>query len=200
MFQDGFPNYLRDDVATAVGMIPHENYENVTSGVSQDTIQYFLDDTMIRFPYRIYYIDSLDEVIDNLSLRQKMILHCIYSRSCDGFVRQKHISSLLQMDYEDWAIPYIVKICDEYVVEIIEMTYDTLKEQDTERIKRFCLENIVLFCKSYNRMISYWNEYYRYRNNDFKKYIGRKLFMDCFGYSKSMERRRKEVCETYHLK
>ncbi|MEK4404533.1 hypothetical protein MKZ26_08790 [Sporosarcina sp. FSL K6-6792] len=200
MFQDGFPNYLREDVAAVVGMIPHKNNENVTSGVSQDTIQYFQDNTMIRFPYRIYYNDSLDEVIDNLSLRQKMILHCIYSRSCDGFVRQKHMFSLLQMDYEDWAIPYIVKICDEYVVEIIEMTYDALKEQDTERIKRFCLENIVPFSKSYNRMISYWNEYYRYRNNDFKKYIGRKLFRDCFGYSKSMERRRKEVCETYHLK
>lgn len=199
MFQDGFPNYLRDDVTTAVGMIPHKTYNNVTIGVSEDTIQYFQDNTVIRFPYRTYYIDSSDEVIDDLSLRQKMILHCIYSRSCDGFVRQKHIYSLLQMDYEDWAIPYIVKICDEYVVEILEMTFDILKEQDTERIKRFCLENNVQFCKSYNRMISYWNEYYRYRYNNFQKYIGRKLFRDCFGYSKSMERREKGVCETFHL-
>ncbi|MFF2755874.1 hypothetical protein ACFVR1_19455 [Psychrobacillus sp. NPDC058041] len=191
MFQDGFPIYLRDDVTTAVGMIPHKTYNNVTIGVSEDTIQYLQDNTVIRLPYRIYYIDSSDEVIDNLTLRQKMILHCIYSRSCDGFVRQKHIYSLLQMDYEDWAIPYIVKICDEYVVEILEMTYDILKEQDTERIMRFCFENIVPFCKSYNRMISYWNEYYRYRYNNFHKYIGRKLFRDCFGYSKSMERREK---------
>ncbi|SES44591.1 hypothetical protein [Psychrobacillus sp. OK032] len=189
MFQDGFPIYLRDDVTTAVGMIPQKTYNNVTIDVSEDTIQYFQDNAVIRFPYRIYYIDSSDEVIDNLSPRQKMILHCIYSRSCDGFVRQMHIYSLLQMDYEDWAIPYIVKICDEYVVEILEMTYDILKEQDTVRIKRFCLENIVPFCKSYNRMISYWNEYYRYRYNNFHKYIGRKLFRDCFGYSKSMERR-----------
>ena len=200
MFQDGFPNYLRDDVTTAVGMIPHKTYNNGSNGVSQDTIQYFQDNTLIRFPYRIYYIDSSDEVIDNLSLRQKMILHCIYSRSCDGFVRQKHMYSLLQMDYEDWAIPYIVKICDEYVVEILEMTYNILKEQDTERIKRFCLENIVPFCKSYNRMISYWNEFYRYRNNNFQKYIGRKLFRDCFGYSRSMEHRKNRVCETFHLK
>ena len=119
-----------------------------------------------------------------------MILHCIYSRSCDGFVRQKHLNSLLLMDYEDWAIPYIVKICDEYVVEILEMTYDILKDQDTERIKRFCLENIVSFCKSYSRMISYWNEFYRYRYNNFQQYIGRKLFRECFGYSRSMERRK----------
>ncbi|MFC0562328.1 hypothetical protein [Halalkalibacter alkalisediminis] len=77
-----------------------------------------------------------------------MIMHCIYSRSCDGFVRQKHLKSLLLMDYEDWAIPYIVKVCDEYIVEILEMTYDILKEQDTERIKRFCLENMERFAKA----------------------------------------------------
>jgi len=200
MFQEGFPNCLRDDVTKVVGMIHQKTYNNVTIGVSEDTIQYFQDNKMIRFPYRTYYIDISDEVKENLSQRQKMILHCIYSRSCDGFVRQKHIYSLLQMDYEDWAIPYIVKICDEYVVEILEMTYDILKEQDTERIKRFCLENIVPFCKSYNRMISYWNEFYRYKYTNFQKYIGRKLFRNCFGYSKSMERRAKEICDTSHLK
>jgi len=188
MFRNGFPNHFRDDVTKAVGIIPQKTYNNVTIGVSQDSIQYFQDDNVIRFPYRIYYIDISDEVIENLSERQKMILHCIYSRSCDGFVRQKHLYSLLQMDFEDWAIPYIVKICDEYVVEILEMTYEMLKEQDTERIKRFCLENIVPFCKSYKRMISYWNEYYRYRYYNFEQYIGRKLYRECFGYSKSLER------------
>ncbi|WML51673.1 hypothetical protein RCG17_19865 [Neobacillus sp. PS3-12] len=188
MFQDGFPNYMRDDVTKAVRLIPHKTYNN---GVSKDNIQYYQDNNVIRFPYRIYYNDISDEVIDNLSVRQKMILHCIYSRSCDGFVRQKHLYSLLLMDYEDWAIPYIVKICDEYVLEILEMTYDILKEQDTKRIKRFCLENIVQFCKSYNRMISYWNEYYRYRYKNFHHYVGRKLFRECFGYSRSMERRKK---------
>lgn len=198
MFQDGFPNYLRDDVTTVVGLIPHKTDNKVTVGVSEDTIQYILDNKVVRFPYRTYFIDISDEVKEILSQRQKMILHCMYSRSCDGFVRQKHIFSLLQMDYEDWAIPYIIKVCDEYVVEILEMTYDILKEQDTERIKSFCLENIVPFCKSYNRMISYWNEFYRYKYNNSQKYIGRKLFRDCFGYSKSMERRAKEICETSH--
>ena len=197
MFQDGFPSHLRDDVAIAVGVISHKTDTNVAIDVSQDTIQYFQDHNVIRFPYRIYHIDSSDEIMDNLSPRQKMILHCMYSRSSDGFVRQKHMYALLQMDYEDWAIPYIVKICDEYVVEIVEMIYDILKGQDTERIKRYCLENRVSFCKSYNRMISYWNEFYRYRYNHFRNYIGRKLFRECFGYARSMERRGKEDCETF---
>ena len=57
--------------------------------------------------------------------------------------------NLANVDIADWVIPYIVKICDEYVLEILEMAYGFLKEQDTERIKRFCLENVQEFCKSY---------------------------------------------------
>jgi hypothetical protein len=190
MFHDGFQINLRDDVTKIIKLISQKTYNDVTIGESQDVVEYFQDDNEIKFPYRIYYIDNSDEFIDSLNVKQKMILHCIYSRSCDGYVRQKHLKSLLLMDYEDWAIPYIVKICDEYVVEILEMTYEMLKEQDTERIKRFCLQNLVSFCKSYNRMISYWNEYYRFKNKNFQQYIGRKLFRVCFGYSKSMERRK----------
>ena len=181
---------MRDDVTKIIKLIPQKTYNNVPIGESEDIVKYVQDDTVIEFPYRIYYIDNSDEFIDSLNEKQKMIVHCIYSRSCDGFIRQKHMNSLLLMDYEDWAIPYIVKICDEYVIEILEMIYEILKDQDTERIKRFCLQNNVSFCKSYNRMISYWNEYYRFKYNNFQKYIGRKLFRDCFGYSKSMERRK----------
>lgn len=182
MFQDGFPSNLRYDVPKVVGLIPLKTYSNVGIGTSEQTIQYFQDNDVIRFPYRMYYIDVQDEALDKLSLQEKMILHCIYSRSCDGFVRQKHLHSLLLMDYADWAIPYIVKSCDEYVIEILEMTYEILKEQDTERIKRFCFENAQSISKSYDRMISYWNEYYRYKYKNFHQYVGRKLFRECFGY------------------
>jgi hypothetical protein len=189
MFHDGFPFSLRDDVTKVSKLISQKTYNNVTIGESQDVVEYFQSDNLVKFPYRIYYIDNSDEFIDSLNEQQKMIVYCIYSRSCDGFVRQKHLNSLLLMDYEDWAIPYILKVCDEYVVEILEMTYEILKEQNTERFKKFCIQNDVLFCKSYNRMISYWNEYYRFKNKNFHQYIGRKLFRDCFGYSKSIERR-----------
>ena len=134
------------------------------------------------------YSDSSDQYIDTLSEQQKMILHCIYSRHCDGFVRKKHLNALLLMDFEDWAIPYIVKVCDEYVVEIVEMTYEILKEKDTTSIRRFCIENMHAFCKSYSRMTSYWNEYYRDEYKNFHQYIGWKLFIECFGYSRAMER------------
>ena len=85
--------------------------------------------------------------------------------------------SLLLMDYEDWTIPYIAKICDEYVIEILEMTYEILKNRIQNGLRNFVLK-YESFCKSYNRMISYWNEYYRSKNKSFQQYIGRKLFRD----------------------
>lgn len=191
MFQNGFPYALKDEVTKVVGLMADKTYNNVTIDVSEDIIQYHQDHEVIMFPYRIYYMDNSNDFTKDLSEQQKMILHCIYSRSCEGFVRQKHMQLLLQMDYGDWTIPYIVKICDEYVVEIVEMTYNILKDQDTERIKNFCSENRESFCKSYNRMISYWNEYYRHEYTNFHHYVGRKLFRECFGYSKSMARKNK---------
>jgi len=188
LFQDGFPNSLRDDVSKVVKLIPRKTYNDVGIGFSEQVIQYFQDGNVIKFPYRMYYTEISDKIINELNSQQEMILHCIYSRSCDGFVRQRHLRSLLMIDYPDWVIPYIVKLCDEYVMEILEMTYDILKGQDTERIKRFCLENPQSFCKSYARMISYWNEFYRYKVYNFRDYIGRKLFRECFGYSQWIER------------
>jgi hypothetical protein len=95
---------------------------------------------------------------------------------------------LLITDFADWTIPYIVKACDEYVLEILEMIYEVLKEQDKERFKKFCYENSISFCKSYNRMISYWNVFYRDRYYKYHQYVGSKLFKECFGYSSILER------------
>lgn len=189
MFEYGFPNNLNDDVLKVIKFIPNKTYSNIKIGISDDRIHYLQDGHLIEFPYRIYFIEVTNEVLCKLNLQQKMILHCIYTRSCNGYIRQKHLQSLLQMDYENWVIPYIVKLCDEYVVEILEMTYEILKNQDTERIKLFCNENLQSFAKSYDRMVSYWNEFYRYEYNHFNKYIGRELFRECFGYSNSIRRR-----------
>ena len=62
MFQDGFPHNLRDDVIKVIGLIPQKTYNNVTIDKSQDTIEYFQDDKVIKFPYRIYYIDISDNL------------------------------------------------------------------------------------------------------------------------------------------
>ncbi len=188
MFISGFPDELKSDVSKVTSLIPQRFQEKV-GYTSQQYIEYSLNCNLIKFPYRMYFPDVADDVYSKLDDKQIMILHCVYSRNHDGFVRQKHVQSLLSMDYEGWAIPYIVKVCDEYVVEILEMVYAMLKERDTQSFKSFCKDNAESFRISYARMISYWNEFYRDRCYQFHEYIGRKLFRECFGYTRTFETR-----------
>lgn len=54
-----------------------------------------------------------------------------------------------------------MEFCDEYVVEILHLIYDRLKDRNNEDIINFCLENKPACKKSYDRMVSYRNAYYR---------------------------------------
>jgi hypothetical protein len=131
-------------------------------------------------------LEPENKAINKLNDTEKLILHCIYSRSCDGYARQKHIKALLSADFLNWTIPYIVKVCDEYVIEILQMVYDNLKDKNTEVFKDFCYDDRKSFCRSYSRMHSYWNEYYRSDYYKFEEYIGYKLFVECFGAKRIM--------------
>lgn len=181
--QVGFPAELSKDVYQVVKHIPIDN--NISNSVTELRFRYTLNGGLVEIPYRIYLSDTATMKLND---QQRTIAHCLFSRSGDGYVRQKHIEALLTVDYPDWAIPYIVKACDEYVVEILEAVYAKISLLNNERLKRFWQENAKLFHISYQRMISYWNEFYRDRCSRFHQYIGRKLFIECFGYSRKFEK------------
>jgi hypothetical protein len=138
----------------------------------------------IKIPYRIYVDDGLI-FGGKMTDRQKLIYHCIFSRSHNGYVRQKHIEALLGSDLPDWATPYVIKICDEYVKEILEVVYLKLQGKNNEKYKVLCELNFEYFKLGHSRMISYWSEFYRYDCYRYEEYIGKKLYSECFGYNKT---------------
>lgn len=142
----------------------------------------------IKIPYRIYLNDSLSNYTKEFNEIQEIILHCIFSRSYDGYVREKHIGYLLESSLPEWVLPYIIKVCDEYVIQILETVYDVLKERDCAKLREICRLNLDYFKLGYCRMISYWNEYYRGDCYFYKNYIGKKLYDECFGYRKNGQR------------
>ena len=152
---------------------------------SDETTEWsLLSGEKIEIPYRVYLSDKL--IFQNkLTAQQQVIYHCIFSRSYDGYVRQKHIEALLDSDTPEWAMPYIVKICDEYVKEILDTVYQKLQGRNCETYKALCQRNFDYFKLGHCRMISYWNEYYRYDYYRYKEYIGKKLYGECFGYNKT---------------
>ena len=191
MFETGFPPELLHDVRVVSDALERKTYSNIKFGQSEQCICYSMPTgENISFPYRIYYLEKI-EFNENFSEDQKLIHHCIFSRSCDGFIREKHIKAILETDFPTWSIPYILKVSDEYVVEIIELIYEMLRTKNTEKIKAIAAHNLHMFLYSHDRMISYWNEFYRNSYPEYKNYIGRALFHECFGYTQSMERLRK---------
>lgn len=138
----------------------------------------------IVIPYRIYVRDGLAHP-NKLTARQTLIYHCFFSRSYDGYVRQKHLEALLDSETPEWAMPYIIKLCDEYVKEILEVVFQRLKGTNCETYKALCEFNFTYFRLGHCRMISYWSEYYRFDCYRYKDYVGKKLYKECFGYAKT---------------
>lgn len=177
-----FPAELGCDVA-AVMALPAFH----TAGTSVDYYAYTLPDGQhVAIPYRVYLRDDRPN-IEMLPPVQQMICHCIFSRSSDGFVREHHIRALLRGDLPDWVLPYLLKIADEYILEIVEALYDNLRERDTARLRAFCRMNPAEFLRGRDRMLSYWDAYYRSRYFRLSDYPGQKLYKECFGYTKGME-------------
>ena len=185
MIMRAFPRKVSDDVATVARCIPQEVY-TIPFGGNKFLCRYkLLDAEEILFPDRVYGVDDL-EAPAFFTLTQKMIFHAFLSRSNNGFVRERHIRAILIENYPEWIFPYIVKLADEYVIEILEVIYLYLKSQDCSNIQNFCKLNLPSFMRSYSRMVSYWNEYYR---RPFSEYVGRKLFTECFGYQNAYKRK-----------
>lgn len=189
----GFPPEFKDSVNNVVSIIPQTNTNNIDVAFSNQFITYDLNGFSITMPYRNYFLEPTCKEIENLNKIEKTILSCIYSRSYDGFVRAKHINILFSLGYPNWVIPYIFKVSDEYVIEILQLVYDQLSNVDTQQFKLFCQNNFSSFVLSYNRMISYWNEFYRFDCYRFKDYVGRKLFIECFGVKRKMNSSDKQI-------
>ena len=188
MFRGAFPSCLEGNLNRIIQIMPQTTFNNVSAAASDNAIEYIIKNNVVAIPYRMYLLDISDVEYEKLTQTQKQILCCIYTRSCNGYIREKYLRKLLDMPIEHWVIPFVIKLCDEYVIELIEIIYDKLKERDNTDIQNFCLKNKITIRKSYSRMISYWNVYYRGYEFNFKKYIGRKLFIECLGYDRTFER------------
>jgi hypothetical protein len=105
-----------------------------------------------------------------------MILHCIYTRHHDGFVRQHHVESLMA-SRESWVVPFVIRLLGEYVVEIVNVIYEGLKLDDpASSVRRqygsFVIENRDLLAQVRGRAASYWDRYYRDDYPQWRSYPG----------------------------
>lgn len=138
MFAEGFPKELNQAYLHAVSVISTRTVNNVPRGIfdeynSDKEVYYLTDGSKIRFPYRICFVDD-DSVYHDLGDLEKRLYDCIFTRHCDGHIREKHLKNLLAAGIYEWFMPYILRLSSEYVVEIIEIVYEAIKGRDNRMI------------------------------------------------------------------
>ena len=192
MFSEGFPIELNIEYIHVLSVISKKTVNNVSCGISDgynsdNEVYYLSDGSMVRFPYRIYFEDDeyAYSILDDI---EKAIYDCIYTRHCDGHIREKHLERLLSIKMQEWFMPYLLRLSSEYVVEIVELIYKEIKGRDNQRIQIFCHNNPLLLKRAYTRMTSYWECYYKNQYPEFKSYVGRKLFRECFSPHTNFEK------------
>jgi len=127
-------------------------------------------------------------VYTGIDKKEHLIYSCVYTRSCDGYVRQKYLQKVMENNFPQWCMPYILKLSSEYVVEIIDDIFENMKTKDNTLFQLFCKNNPPIFRYSYSRMVSCWNEFYRSRCYKFHNYVGYRLYKESFGYGRKYNR------------
>jgi len=180
---NAFPSSLRQNVEEVIKVLPFNRSVLLADGKihqvdslihsSEQTV--CLNGELLKIPYRIYFDEPPAEKEKQLTLLQKTILNCIYSRHHNGFVRQRHLEQLVDgNDY--FVIPYTFQLLGEYVIEILEVLDRHVNDKTISNYIKFINENPKYWQQTESRMISYWNEYYRRpKFPKLKDYIGQQI-------------------------
>lgn len=158
--RNSFPHEAWPDVEVVLSLLD-PIYEDPTVAVSPDSIgPVRLNGAGLSIPYRVYLSEPDSECISTLTSHQQLILRAILSRSNDGYIREKCVKELVQSD-EPWIPPFVLQLLGEYVLPIIRVVEDHPAVLKRPEYRRFIEENPAFFQLLKQRIISYWNCYYR---------------------------------------
>lgn len=180
---DAFPITLRKDVEIVLDILPFDvNEIKLSDGQTYKTENFIhphlqtvqLDGEILTIPYRINLNEPEPDKELKLTSRQKTILNCIYLRHHNGYVRQRRLEKIESDEY--WITTFTFPLLGEYIFEILEVLSKQLDDKKLKNYQLFAIENPQYFQKTECRMVSYWNEYYRWKFPNFRLYMGRIIF------------------------
>jgi hypothetical protein len=166
-----FPAELVDDVQAVLAITPASQHQSATS------FSVVVQGQQVSIPGRLYNDGPPPELVASLSSRQRQVLHCLYSRHCDGRVRQQHLAQIVS-SADPWVVPFVVQLVGEYVLEVLVDICDELRDHgaagDDLRLAygEFIVANPAFFARTQRRVVSYWSCYYRAAFESFQDYPG----------------------------
>tara|TARA_R110000824_G_scaffold104214_2_gene247319 strand:+ start:19845 stop:20456 length:612 start_codon:yes stop_codon:yes gene_type:complete len=120
-------------------------------------------------PSRLYF-ESGKKLGDHANVEELLMFQCLASRSNDGFQRQRANRELLK-DIQTWSAPYIIALMGEYVFEILVDTSEAITTENIQKLLPFVSENPKYWNLTKQRVMSYWNVYYRWKYTR-SEYVG----------------------------
>ena len=179
---NSFPKELENDVNEVFKILSIE-YEIITSEnqilVIHNLIHSGFQEVkynyeILKIPYRLYFNEPSKKDEDILSTTQKTILNCIFLRHFNGYIRERRLKNLIQ-NTEAWVIPFIFQLIGEYVYEIFETLSEHITENTHQSYINFANQNPEYFQLTKNRVISYWDAYYRSKYPKLNQYLAYKI-------------------------
>jgi len=166
-----FPARLADDVQDVLALMPDARF------APSQPFEVEVQGETVAIPSRIYNEEPDADLERRLPKTQQVILHCLYSRHCDGLVRQRRLEQLVASS-EPWVVPFVVQLAGEYVLEILEAISRGLpglsRPNSPQRrlYGQFIARNPTFFARTERRLVSYWSCYYRWKYGTFGTYPG----------------------------
>jgi hypothetical protein len=169
-----FPAELAADAQAVLAIMPASRYRSPSS------FSVVVQGQQVTVPDRVYNDEPPPELVASLSSRQQQVLHCLYSRHSDGQVRQRHLIRIVS-SADPWVIPFVVQLVGEYVLEILVVICEELRDHDAPgghlrlAYGEFIVANADYFARTQRRVVSYWSCYYRAAFQCFQGYPGSTL-------------------------
>jgi hypothetical protein len=164
-----FPHYLSEDI------IQLNRKLNLQSTYPDSyCFEVLIDEERIDIPYRIYLDLPSQELIELLTAKQTHILNCYLTRHHNGYIREQFLRKIMILN-EPWVIPYISQLIGEYILEILIVINNNIENIQIKEYTYFFKHNPLFFPRLKQRVISYWDCYYKNEFMDFNEYIGNKI-------------------------
>ena len=125
-----------------------------------DPFSIFCDGDRLVIPSRIYGAVPSDAAFGALPLSERAIVACWFTRHHDGHVRETFLRSIPAYD-SAWIISYVIALCGEYVVEILDFIWKNRSFFDQPVLEHWLGENQLFYELTRSRITSYWDCYYR---------------------------------------
>ena len=169
--KNAFPSVLGDDIDVILNKINLES-EHPTVG----KFEVILDREILSVPCRQYLDVTLYNHISEseLTSKQKLIMDCFFTRHHNGYVREAFLKKIIQSK-EPWVVPYVFGVLGEYVIELLDVIFRNLDNLYLPNYIEFINANNQYYNLTKQRVVSYWNCYYRWLYKYKNDYVGFKI-------------------------